>query len=161
MPSVFGLLEAREKRVREEVVRLREEAERVQAALGEAERALARLADARVTVAEVLADEPPARGAGPVRSAVAGSVVPPRAEGVGVEVLASEYQQILSVLGPPEAAEGMRVKQIALALGWEPTPARVERVRSRVRRLAARGWATELRPNVFGAVRGTARAAAG
>lgn len=38
MPSVLGLL-AREKKGREEVVRLREEAERVQAALGEAERA--------------------------------------------------------------------------------------------------------------------------
>ncbi|MGP3974362.1 hypothetical protein ACTWQF_10145 [Streptomyces sp. 8N114] len=35
MPSVLGLLEAREKKVREEVARLREEAERVRAALGE------------------------------------------------------------------------------------------------------------------------------
>ncbi|TQE30036.1 hypothetical protein Sipo7851_27795, partial [Streptomyces ipomoeae] len=58
MPSVLGLLEAREKRVREEIVRLREEAERVQAALGEAERALQRLADARVMVSEVLAEPP-------------------------------------------------------------------------------------------------------
>lgn len=32
MPSVLGLLEAREKKIREEVARLREEAERVQAA---------------------------------------------------------------------------------------------------------------------------------
>ncbi|MEU2264886.1 hypothetical protein ABZ568_00225 [Streptomyces olindensis] len=31
MPSVLGLLETREKKVREEVARLREEAERVQA----------------------------------------------------------------------------------------------------------------------------------
>ncbi|WP_405853695.1 hypothetical protein OG361_14495 [Streptomyces sp. NBC_00090] len=54
MPSVLGLLKAREKKVREEVARLRQEAERVQAALGEAERALQRLADARVTVAEVI-----------------------------------------------------------------------------------------------------------
>ncbi|MFE2972479.1 hypothetical protein ACFXKC_54875 [Streptomyces sp. NPDC059340] len=37
MPSVLGLLEAREKKVREEVARLRQEAERAQAALGEAE----------------------------------------------------------------------------------------------------------------------------
>ncbi|MER7666370.1 hypothetical protein [Streptomyces sp. NPDC096193] len=37
MPSVLGLLEAREKKVREEVARLREEAEQVHAALGEAE----------------------------------------------------------------------------------------------------------------------------
>ncbi|MFE5030147.1 hypothetical protein ACFRAO_44450 [Streptomyces sp. NPDC056656] len=38
--SVLGLLEAREKRVREEIEGLREEAGRVQAALGEAERVL-------------------------------------------------------------------------------------------------------------------------
>ncbi|MFD4612721.1 hypothetical protein ACFWOT_32525 [Streptomyces sp. NPDC058440] len=50
MPSVLGLLEAREKKVREDIARLREEAERVQAALGEAERALDRLVNARVTV---------------------------------------------------------------------------------------------------------------
>lgn len=40
--SVLGLLEAREKRVREEIARLQEEAQRVQAALGEAERELQR-----------------------------------------------------------------------------------------------------------------------
>ena len=54
MPSVLGLLEAREKKIREEVTRLREEAERVQAVLGEAELALQRLVDARITVTEVL-----------------------------------------------------------------------------------------------------------
>ncbi|MFI6690097.1 hypothetical protein [Streptomyces sp. NPDC050485] len=32
------------------------------------------------------------------------------------------------------------------------TPARIEGVRSRLKRLAARGWAAELRPNVFTAV---------
>ncbi|WP_405876783.1 MULTISPECIES: hypothetical protein [unclassified Streptomyces] len=42
MASVLGLLEAREKRVREEIARLQEEAQRVQAALGEAERELQR-----------------------------------------------------------------------------------------------------------------------
>ncbi|WP_329373145.1 hypothetical protein [Streptomyces sp. NBC_01483] len=43
LPSVLDLLEAREKRVREEVARLWEEAERGQAALGDAERTLERL----------------------------------------------------------------------------------------------------------------------
>ncbi|MFJ3762788.1 hypothetical protein [Streptomyces sp. NPDC090080] len=58
MPSVLGLLEAQEKKVREEVARLQGQAERVQAALGEAERALQRLVDARAMVAEVLAEPP-------------------------------------------------------------------------------------------------------
>ncbi|MFI9588059.1 hypothetical protein ACIHCQ_41180 [Streptomyces sp. NPDC052236] len=66
------------------LVRLREEAERVQAALGEAERALERLAGARETLAEVLA-EAPAGGEEPTRSAVAGSVVPHRTEDAVVE----------------------------------------------------------------------------
>lgn len=48
-------LEAREKRVREEIAWLREEAKRVQAALGDAERDLQQLVDARVPVTEVLA----------------------------------------------------------------------------------------------------------
>jgi hypothetical protein len=44
------MLEAREKKVREEVARLREEADRVQAALVAAEGALVKLAAARETV---------------------------------------------------------------------------------------------------------------
>lgn len=127
MPSVLGLLEPREKKVREEVAQLREEVERVQAALAVAEDALERLAGARGTVAEVLA-EAPAGDAGSARGVMAGSVVPHRAAG------------------------GMRAKQIALVLGWDATPARVEGVRGRVKRLVARGWATEVEPRVFGAV---------
>lgn len=66
MPSVLGPLEAREKGVREEIAGLREEAERVQGALGEAERSLQRLVDARATVAEVPA-EPSSAKAEPER----------------------------------------------------------------------------------------------
>ncbi|MFG2129692.1 hypothetical protein ACGFNV_18080 [Streptomyces sp. NPDC048751] len=88
MPSVLGLLEAREKKVREKMARLR-----VQAALGEEEPALQRLADARVTAAEVLA-EPPSVAAEPVRSAVAGSVVPRRAEAMAASVLPADHQRI-------------------------------------------------------------------
>ncbi|MFF8592825.1 hypothetical protein ACF061_15505 [Streptomyces sp. NPDC015220] len=87
MPSVLGLLEAQEKKVREEVPRLQEEAERVQAALGEAERALQRLVDARAAVAEVLA-EPPSVVEEPQRGSVAGSVVPHRTDGMTVSALA-------------------------------------------------------------------------
>jgi hypothetical protein len=114
----------------------------------------------RVTVAEVLSEEP-ADDRGPARGAVAGSVVPPRGEGMGVEALAVEYQQILSVLDAPQAAQGMRVKPIALQLGGQVTPARIEGVRSRVKRLVARGWAIEVRPNVFASAMTTAPAVAG
>ncbi|WP_369265150.1 hypothetical protein [Streptomyces sp. R35] len=160
MPSVLGMLEAREKKVREEVARLREEAERVQAALVAAEGALVRLAGARETVAEVLGEQA-GQGGELSRSAVAGSTVPHRGENAVASALAPEYQQILRVLAAPEAADGMRVKQILAGLGWEATPARIEGVRSRVKRLAARGWATEVRPNVFVSAMTTAPVAAG
>ncbi|MGW6404818.1 hypothetical protein [Streptomyces sp. NPDC055134] len=50
MPSMLGLLEAREKNVREEVARLREEAERVQAALGSTQAELSRLSELQLIV---------------------------------------------------------------------------------------------------------------
>ena len=135
--SVLGLLEAREKRVREEITRLREEAERVQAALGEAERELQRLVDARVTVTEVLAG-PPSTVAEPTGSAVTGSTVPRRETGMAAAALAPDYQRILSVL-ESEAGEGMRCQQLAVALGLEAVPAKVEGLRSKAKHLVERG----------------------
>jgi hypothetical protein len=148
VPSVLGLLEAREKKVREEVARLREEAERVQTALGEAERTLQRLADARVTVAEVLA-EPPRAVVEPVGSAVAGAVVPRRTEEMTASALPADYQRIISVLESEAGREGMRCQQLAAALGLEVVPAKVEGLRSKAKRLVDRGWALQTRPGVF------------
>jgi hypothetical protein len=148
--SVLGLLEAREKMVREEITRLREEAERVQAALGEAERELQRLVDARVTVTEVLAG-PPSTVAEPTGSAVAGSTVPRRETGMAAAALAPDYQRILSVL-ESEAGAGMRCQQLAVALGLEAVPAKVEGLRSKAKRLVERGWALQVRPGVFTAL---------
>ncbi|GCB52961.1 hypothetical protein [Streptomyces sp. NL15-2K] len=99
MPSVLGLLEAREKGVREENARLREEAERVRAVLGEAERALERLVDARATLAE-----PPSAVAEPQRGSVEGSPVPHRSDGMAASVLAPDCQRIVSV---PESVGGL------------------------------------------------------
>ncbi|MFD7137848.1 hypothetical protein [Streptomyces sp. NPDC059894] len=141
MPSVLGLLEAREKKAREEVARLR-------AALGDAERALQRLADARVTVAEVLA-EPLSAVVGPVGSTVAGAVVPRRAEGMTASVLPADYQRIMSVLESAAGGEGMRCQQMAAALGLQAVPAKVEGLRSKAKRLVERGWALQTRPGVF------------
>ncbi|WP_327359979.1 hypothetical protein [Streptomyces sp. NBC_01296] len=110
-----------------------------------------------MTVAEVPAEEPSAGVAGLVRTSVAGSIAPHRAEGIRVEVLAPGYQQILAVLAAPEAAYGIRAKQLTVQLGWQTTATGVEGVRSQVKRLTARGWAAEPRPNVFGAVRPSCR----
>lgn len=137
MPSVLGLLEAREKRVREEIAQLREEAERAQAALGDAERALQRLVDARVTVAEVLAG-PHSAVAEPTQSAVARSLVPQRAEGMAVSVLTADYQRILSLL-ESEAGRGHALPALAVALGMEAVPAKVEGLRSKAKRCRVGG----------------------
>ncbi|MCI3221868.1 hypothetical protein [Streptomyces sp. NP-1717] len=77
MPSLLGLLEAREKKAREEIARSRDEAERVQPALGEAECTLQRLVGARA--AELLA-EPSSAVAEPALGAMAGSPVPHRTQ---------------------------------------------------------------------------------
>ncbi|MFF1257459.1 MULTISPECIES: hypothetical protein [unclassified Streptomyces] len=141
MPSVLGLLEAREKTVREEVERLR-------AALDEAESRLARLADASETVTEVLA-EPPRRVVEAVADTVAGSVVPRRAAGMTASVLPPDYQRIVSVLELEAGREGMRCQQLAVALGLQSVPAKVEGLRSKAKRLVERGWALQVRPGVF------------
>ncbi|MFJ3762641.1 hypothetical protein [Streptomyces sp. NPDC090080] len=150
MPSVLGLLEAREKRVREKIAGLREEAERVQAALGEAERSLQLLVDARAMVAEVLA-EPSSVVAEPARGAMTRSPVPHRSEGMPTAVLAADYQRVVTVL-ESAGREGMRCQQLAVTLGLQAVPAKAEGLRSKAKRLVERGWALQMRPGVFTAL---------
>ncbi|NUJ99650.1 hypothetical protein [Streptomyces lunaelactis] len=152
MASVLGLLEAREKEVREEIAGLRDEAERVQAALGDAERALQQLVDdARMTVAEVLAG-PPSVVTEPAESAVAGSAVPRRDAGRAAQILAPDYHRILSVLESEAGREGMRCRQMAVALGLEAVLVKVEGLQAKAKRLVERGWALQVRPWVFTAL---------
>lgn len=120
----------------------------MQTALGKAERALQRLADARVTVAEVLA-EPPCAVVEAVGSVVAGAVVPRRAEGMTVSALPADYLGNMSVLGSEAGREGMRCPQLAAALGLQRVPAKVEGLRSKAKHLVDRGWSLQTRPGVF------------
>ncbi|MFD0078677.1 hypothetical protein ACFVIY_40535 [Streptomyces sp. NPDC127166] len=154
MPSVMGLLEERERAARQRV-------EALQAELREAEAVWERFVIARETVGEVLAEprcrEPVAPitvvGERPVQvtAAVPGSVVPHWQEGLALTVLAPDYQQIMDVLagGNGTHGEAMDCRQLAAAVGLEPVPAKVEGVRSKVKRLAARGWLVEERPGLF------------
>lgn len=139
---VLGPLEAREKRGREEIARLREEAQRVQAALGEAERELQRLVDARPTVTEVLAG-PPSMVTEPTGSAVTGSTVPRRETGMAATALAPDYRRILSVLESEAGREGVHCRQLAVALGLEAIPVKAEGPRSKAKRLVQQGWALQ------------------
>src|SRR6476661_3795389 len=102
MASVLGLLEARESAAREVIERLREEADRVLAELGEAQAGLERLVIARETVAEVLNGPVVQVQETAVTSASAGPmgvmVVPRHREGLSARVLPEEYQRLLAVL---------------------------------------------------------------
>ncbi|MCX4844614.1 hypothetical protein [Streptomyces sp. NBC_00893] len=78
--------------------------------------------------------EPVAVAAGPGAGGM--RVVPDRVEGMGLEVLTSEYRRIMEAV-----ADGpVMAKDIALGLGREATPAKIEPVRGQLRKLADRGW---------------------
>ncbi|MFJ7913201.1 hypothetical protein [Kitasatospora sp. NPDC096204] len=157
MPSVMGLLEERERAARQRV-------EDLQVELQEAEAAWERFVIARQTVAEVLAgpaagkEASPAGAAGErparVARAVPGSVVPAWREGPAPDALAPDYQRLVEVLAG--SGEEMDCRQLAAALGLKVVAAKVEGVRSKVKRLAARGWLAEDRPGMFSVVAGRA-----
>ncbi len=94
-----------------------------------------------------VADEQPVQ----VRHAVPGSVVPHGEEGLARAVLAPDYQRFMDALagGNGMPGEAMDCRQLVAALGLEPFPAKVEGVRSKAKRLAARGWLAEQRPGLF------------
>ncbi|MER5547287.1 hypothetical protein ABT072_33730 [Streptomyces sp. NPDC002589] len=104
-----------------------------------------------MTVAEVPAG-PPCVVTEPAGNAVAGSMVPRRETGMAAQTLAPDYQRILSVLESEAGREGMRCQQLAVALGLEAVPAKVEGLRSKAKRLVERGWALQVRPGVFTAL---------
>ncbi|MFI6449897.1 MULTISPECIES: hypothetical protein [unclassified Kitasatospora] len=172
MASVVGLLEEREVAARQRVESLREEADRIQAELADAETDWERWVIARERVDQVLSaprgpDIPavpegkPSGRAEPaqVRVAVAGSVVPVRREGLGVSALAPDYQRIVNLLADRRrsGADGaMGCQEITAALGLDVVPAKVEGVRSKAKRLVERGWLTEDVPGRFSIAGGPA-----
>jgi hypothetical protein len=167
MPSVVGLLEQREVAARRRVDGLREEADRIQAELAVAEREWREWTIARSRVGEVLApvDEPgqghaqadgtaPAMGQAEETSSAptaAKSQVPVWREGLAWSVLSVDYQRIVQAL-----ADRLRLHQgpltcqeMAVLFGLDVVPARVEALRSKAKRLVARGWLAEPAPGRF------------
>lgn len=92
----------------------------------------------------------------PVGGAVPGSVVPVWREGLDPAVLAPDYQRIMEILAGRGRSGGgaMDCRQLAAGLGLESVPAKVEGVRSKAKRLAARGWLAEESPGMFSVVAG-------
>ncbi|MFI5690110.1 hypothetical protein [Streptomyces sp. NPDC051636] len=93
--------------------------------------------------------------ASPVPVSVPGSTVPPWRDGLPVTVLAPDYQRILGMLEDRRSAGRgpAKAKEITVELGLGTTPAKVEGVRSKARRLAERGWLLQETSGMFSAGR--------
>ena len=167
MGPVLGMLEERETAARVRVEGLREEVARLAEVLEAAEIDLDRRVIAREELVEALAasaaETTAVTQAGaeeeaePSLAPVPGSTVPPWREGLPVTVLAPDYQRILSVLEQQRSTGHgpLRAKEIAVELGLDATPAKVEGLRSKARRLAERGWLLLESSGAFSASRRT------
>jgi hypothetical protein len=154
--SVDGLLDTHEVSVRARVESLREQAARVAAELGEAELALEHVAITKVTLALVLAGPGVQAEAGQSVDTGAPVVkaervpVPKWEVGLDERALPAGYRELWVILS--KEPDGVRCKAAAVTLGLEAVPKKVEGVRSKLRRLARRGWAVEMTPGLFQAV---------
>ncbi len=166
MSSLIEELQRREAAARQEVDELRGEIARLNDRLARAEEALSRLEITRETVAEILGGagaERPAAGQVADAAAVAGPApagsrvadgspvgvmtVPPWRPGLTQSVLPPSYQDLLEVLA--DAGRPLRAGRIAAAAGLSTGKSNVEGLRSKLKRLAERGWLAEEAPGLF------------
>jgi hypothetical protein len=109
--------------------------------------------DGGSTAVTEVTEEPQDTNAQPVPRDMAKprSQVPVWRQGLAWSVLSVDYQRILQTV-----AERVRLHQgpltcqeMATAFGMDVVPARVEALRSKAKRLVARGWLTEPQPGRF------------
>ncbi|MEU3348272.1 hypothetical protein ABZ723_25400 [Streptomyces sp. NPDC006700] len=165
MPSVVGLLEQREIAARRRVDGLREEADRIQAELAAAEKewqewVIARRRGDRVLSPDGAADAG-VQDAAKARdmdtqstsrdAAKPKSQVPVWRQGMTSSVLSVDYQRILQALADrARLGQGpLTCQEMAAVFGMDVIPARVEALRSKAKRLVARGWLAEPAPGRF------------
>ncbi|MET9914542.1 hypothetical protein ABZZ74_48985 [Streptomyces sp. NPDC006476] len=172
MPSVVGLLEEHELAARRRVDGLREEADRIQAELVAAEQEWQEWVIARRRVGTVLAPDgggiadekaaPVPRDAdvrsAPEQAAKAKSQVPVWREGLAWSVLSVDYQRILEALADRHRLHQgpLTCQELATLFGLDAVPAKVEALRSKAKRLVARGWLAERQPGRFTLAQGVA-----
>ncbi|GAA3263856.1 hypothetical protein [Streptomyces lavendulae] len=168
MSSIVGLLEQRELTARRHMDGLREEADRIHAELVVAEREWNEWIIARSRVDEVLspgeggavgpgaAEEPSDRGEPPVPPASAEaakpkSVVPMWRAGLAWSALSVDYRRVLQALADRNRlGQGpLTCQEMADRFGLDPVPAKIEALRSKAKRLVARGWLVESAPGRF------------
>jgi hypothetical protein len=153
MGSLIEELKRREAAARAEAGRLRSRMEELAQELARAEEHAWRLAIAREEVVRVL--EEPASAelpGGPAKeprpdSPIGLVTVPPREEGADASVLPRSYQDLLEVVA--DAGRPLKAAQIAAAAGLRTDRAKVEALRSKLKRLAGRGWLAEKPGGLF------------
>ncbi len=156
MGSLIDELQRREAAARAEAEELRGRIAELAGQLARAEERLSRLVITRETVEEVLdgaateiapvspaAEQPegtalPRPGRPPVIGVV---TVPPWRAGLEVSVLPQGYRDLLEVA--EDAGRPLRAAQIAAAAGLSTDRGKVETLRSKLKRLAERGWLAE------------------
>jgi hypothetical protein len=161
MGSLIDELQRREAAARAQAEELRGQIAQLAERLAGVEELLARLVIAREVVDEVLdgaaGEVSPAWGraeatapAGPGRSPVIGVLaVPPWRAGVEADVLPRDYRDLLEVA--EDAGRPLRAAQFAAAAGLSTDRGKVETLRSKLKRLAERGWlAEQAGPGLFG-----------
>ena len=152
MGSLIDELQRREAAAREEAEELRGRIAQLAERLAGVEERLSRLVIARETVDEVLseagADVPPTAGPevtgppGPGHPHVAVALaVPPWRPGLETSVLPQAYRDLVEVA--EDAGRPLRAAQIAAAAGLSTDKAKVETLRSKLKRLVERGWLAE------------------
>jgi hypothetical protein len=160
MGSLIDELQRREAAARAEAEGLRGQIAQLTERLTGVEERLSRLVITRETVDEVLNGSGaeassavmPDRAA-PSRSghllAVGVLAVPPWRAGLEASALPEAYRDLLEVL--EDASRPLRAGQIAAAAGLRTDKAKVEGLRSKLKRLAERGWlAEDAGPGLFG-----------
>jgi hypothetical protein len=170
MGSLLEELARRETAARKRIEEICEQIERLRENLTAEERALSRLVVTRETVQEILgqaaSERPPADvdvgiggGAGGLEGASAAEAVtsggspigvvtvPGWRPGMDVSVLPRAYRDVLEVL--VDAGRPLRAKQLVVLLGLPAEAAKVEGLRSKLKRLVTRGWITEDSPGMF------------
>lgn len=177
MPSVVGLLEQRELAARRRVDELREEADRIQAELAVVEQEWQEWAIARRRVDTVLAPDGGSTAdtevasdprdadaqSAPAAAAKPKSQVPVWREGLAWSVLSVDYQRILQALTDRNRlGQGpLTCQEMAALFGLDAVPAKVEALRSKAKRLVARGWLAEPQSGRFTLAQGVTGPGAG
>jgi hypothetical protein len=171
MGSLLEELARREAAARKRIEEIREQIERLRENLTAEEQALSRLVVTRETVQEILggaaSERPPADVgagiAGGLEGASAAEAITSGGSPIGVvmvpswrpetdaSVLPQAYRDVLELL--VDAGRPLRGGQLAGLLGLPAEAAKVEGLRSKLKRLVTRGWLTGDSPGMFAVTR--------